>query len=132
MTDEYEDNKSDLDEDGEESHTFVTQFEPRKHRSAPLPEGATKHIQNELNRVKKHLDLTKTAQLQQTDTLEYDNNFTETMKEQQARRFLETQFTQTLEKPTIGSQERKLEQLMDSSPLAKLAQLKEENQQRRV
>ena len=132
MTDEYEDNESDLDENGEESHTFVTQFEPRKHRSAPLPEGATKRIQNELNRVERHLDLTKTAQLQRTDTLEYDEGFAETIKEQQARRFLETKFTQTPEKPTIGIQEQKLEQLMDSSPLTKLAQLKEENRQRRI
>ena len=98
MTDEYEDNESDLDENGEESHTFVTQFKPRKHRSAPLPEGATKHIQNKLNRVKKHLNLTKTAQRQQSDTLEYDEDFMETVKEQQARRLLETQFTQTPEK----------------------------------
>ena len=102
MTDEYEDNESDLDENGEESHTFVTQFEPCKHRSAPLPEGATKRIENELNRVEKHLDLTKTAQLQHEDTLENnDDDFAETIKEQQARRFIETQFTQTLEKPAI-------------------------------
>ena len=41
------------------------------------------------------------------------------------------QFTQT--KPTIATQDqRELEEIMDSSPLAKLAQLKEENRQRRV
>jgi hypothetical protein len=44
MTEEYKDNESDLDENGEESHTFVTQFEPRKHRSAPLPDRVAGHI----------------------------------------------------------------------------------------
>jgi Reverse transcriptase (RNA-dependent DNA polymerase) len=33
---------------------------------------------------------------------------------------------------TIGTQEQQLEKLMDSSPLAKLAQLKEENRQRQI
>jgi hypothetical protein len=127
MTEEYEDNESDLGDDGEESHTFVTQFNPRKHRSAPLPEGAAERVKNELNRVEKHLDLTKTAQVQHADTLENDDDFVETIKKKQAQRVLEMQFTLEPIKTTIRTQEQQLELLMDSSPLAKLATLKEEN-----
>jgi Asp-tRNA(Asn)/Glu-tRNA(Gln) amidotransferase B subunit len=123
MTEEYEDEDPLLGQD--ESHTFVTQFDPRKHRSAPLPEGAVERIKNELNRVERHLDLTKTTQHHDTATI--DDDFAETIKEQQARKLLEMQFAQMPEKPTIGIQEQKLEQLMDSSPLAKLVALKEEN-----
>jgi hypothetical protein len=125
MTDEYED--EDPLPGQQESHTFVTMYEPRKHRSAPLPEGAAERVKNDLNRVEKHLDLTKTAQ--HHDTTMNNDDFVETVKEQHARKLLETQFTQPLEKPTIGTQEQNLERLMDSSPLAKLAALKEENQQ---
>ena len=57
----------------------------------------------------------------------------ETIKEQQARKVLETQFTQTIEKPSTETKEqRNLENIMDSSPLAKLATLKEENRQRHI
>jgi hypothetical protein len=59
----------------EEDHTFITTSKPRIHQSAPLPLGAEEHIKNELNQVKKYLDLTKTAQ-----TLP-ENNFAETIKE---------------------------------------------------
>ena len=75
-----------------------------------------------MDRVEKHLDLTKTAQYQNpiTDDVE---DFAETIKEQQARKLLETQFAQTPEKPTIGTQDQqRLEEIMDSSPIAKLAQ----------
>ena len=123
MTEEYED--EDPPPGQKESHTFVTAYEPRKHRSAPLPEGAAERVKNELNRVERHLDLTKTARHSNTNT----DDFAETIKEQQARKLLETQFTQTTPKPTIGTQEQQLEDLMNSSPLAKLAQLKEENRQ---
>ena len=122
---EYEENKSVLGE--EEDHTFVTTFNQRKHQSAPLPEGATECIKNELNRVEKHLDLTKTTQHHDMTTI--NDDFAETRKEQQARKLLETQFTQAPERPTTGIQEQELEQLMDLSPLAKLAMLKEENRQ---
>jgi hypothetical protein len=128
MTEEYEDEDPLPGQD--ESHTFITQFDPRKHQSAPLPEGTVERVKNELNRVERHLDLTKTAQHHNTATI--DDDFAETIKEQQARKLLETQFAQMLEKPTIGIQEQKLEQLMDSSPLAKLAALKEENRQRQI
>jgi gag-polyprotein putative aspartyl protease len=131
MTNEYEDNESDLDENGEESHTFVTQFDPRPHHEAPMVPGAAERVQNELHRVEKHLDLTKTAQFRHADTLDHEDDFKEIVKEQQARRLLETQFTET--KPTIATQDqRDLEEIMDSSLLTKLAQLKEENRQRRV
>jgi hypothetical protein len=126
MTEEYED--EDPPPGQKESHTFVTTFDHRKHRSAPLLEGAAECIKNELNRVEKHLDLTKTAQNHNIATI--DNDFAETVKEQQARKLLETQFAQAPEKPTIGTQERDLERLMDSSPLTKVAALKEENRQR--
>jgi hypothetical protein len=132
MTNEYEDNESDLDENGEESHTFVTQFDPRPHNEAPIMPGAAERVKNELNRVERHLNLTKTVQIQHKDTWECNDDFAETIKEQQARKLLETQFTRMPEQPTIGTQERNLEQLMDSSPIAKLAQLKEENRQRRI
>jgi hypothetical protein len=128
MTEEYED--EDPLPGQKESHTFVTTYEPRKHRSAPLPEGAAERVRNELNRVERHLDLTKTAQ--QPDTIMNDDDFAETIKEQQARKLLETQFTPTTTKPTIGAQEQRLEEIINSSPLAKLAQLKEENRQRRI
>jgi hypothetical protein len=128
MTNEYEDNESDLDENGDESHTFVTQFDPRPHNKAPIVPGAAERVQHELNRVERHLDLTKTAQIQCKDTtLEYDEDFTETIKERQARKILATQFTPEPIKLTVGTQQQQLEQLMDSSPLAKVAQLKEEN-----
>jgi hypothetical protein len=107
MTDEYEDNESILGDDGEESHTFVTQFDPRKHQSAPLPEGTAEHVKNELNSVEKHLDLMKTAQNHDIATV--DDDFTETVKEQQARKLLEMQFAQASEKPTIGTPEQDLE-----------------------
>ena len=74
--------------------------------------------------MEKYLDLTKTAHLK-TDYSSEDN-FAETIKEQQARRVTETQFTQST-LPTISTQEQNFEQLMDSSPLAKIAALKEEN-----
>jgi hypothetical protein len=124
LTEEYKD--EDPLPRQEESHTFITTYEPRKHRSAPLPEGAAERIKNELNKVERYLDLTKTAQ--RPNTIRNEDDFAETIKEQQARKLLETQFAQTPEKPTIGTQEqRELEDIMDSSPLAKLAQLKEEN-----
>jgi hypothetical protein len=123
MMEEYED--EDPLPGQEESHTFVTMYEPRKHRSTPLPEGAAERIKNELNRVEKHLDLTKTARLSTNN-----DDFTETIKKQQARKLLETQFAQTPQKLTIGTQERRLEEIMNSSPLAKIAQLEEENRQR--
>ena len=104
MTEEYED--EDPPPGQKESHTFVTAYEPQKHRSAPLPEGAAERVRNELNRVEKYLDLTKTAQ--HPDTLENEDDFAETIKEQQARKLLETQFTQTTNKPTIGTQEQQL------------------------
>jgi hypothetical protein len=66
-----------------EDHTFVTTYEPRKHRSAPLPPGAEECIKNELNQVEKYLNLTMTAQLQ-TDQ-PFEDDFAETIKEQQAR-----------------------------------------------
>jgi hypothetical protein len=128
MTEEYED--EDPQPRQKESHTFVTTYEPRKHRSAPLPEGAAERVKNELNRVERYLDLTKTAQYQ--DTTMNNDDFAETFKEQQARKLLEMQFTQTTNKPTIGTQEQRLEEIINSSPLAKLAQLKEENRQRRI
>jgi hypothetical protein len=84
----------------EEDHTFVTTYEPRKHQSTPLPPGAEECIKNELNRVEKYLDLTRTAQTPST------------MK--------------------IRTQEQKFEELINSSPLAKIAALKEENRQRRI
>jgi hypothetical protein len=96
MTGEYED--EDPLPGQKESHTFVTTYEPRKHRSAPLPEGAAERVRNELNRVERHLDLTKTARHQ--NTIRNDDDFAETIKEQQARKLLETQFTQTTPKPT--------------------------------
>jgi hypothetical protein len=136
MTNEYEDNESDLDKNGDESHTFVTQFDPRNHTEAPIVEGVAEHVQNELNRVEKHLDLTKTAQTRHEDTLDTldsHEDFAETAKEQQARKLLEMQFAQTQAKPTIRAQnQQKLEKIMDSSPLAKIAQLKEENRQRQL
>ena len=128
MTDEYKD--EDPPPGQKESHTFVTTYEPRKHRSAPLPEGAAKRVANELNRVEKYLDLTKTAR--HPDTLENEDDFAETIKEQHTRKLLETQFAQTRNKLTIGTQERQLENIINSSPLAKVAQLKEENRQRRI
>jgi hypothetical protein len=121
MTNEYEDNESDLDENGEESHTFVTQFDPRPHAEAPIVPGAAERVQKELNRVKRHLDLTKTAWPEHKDTLEYDDDFAETMKEKQARKVLTTQFTPESTKPQISAQEQQLEKLMDSSPIAKIA-----------
>ena len=45
----------------QEDHTFVTTFEPRKHRLVPLPPGAEERIKKELNRVERDLDLTKTV-----------------------------------------------------------------------
>jgi hypothetical protein len=111
----------------DEDHTFVTTFEPRKHRSAPLPPGAEECIKNELNQVEQHLDLTKTTQPQGNHSLEDD--FPETIKEQQVRRVMETQFEQNTPPTTIGTQEQNFEQLIESSPLAKIANLKEENRQ---
>ena len=93
MTEEYED--EDPLPGQKESHTFITTYEPRKHRSTPLPEGAAERIKNELNRVERHLDLTKTTQHPTTLQLDKDD-FAETIKEQQARKLLETQFTQTV------------------------------------
>jgi Reverse transcriptase (RNA-dependent DNA polymerase) len=128
MTEEYED--EDPRPGQKESHTFITTYEPRKHRSAPLPEGAAERVKNELNRVERHLDLTKTAQ--HPSTTMNNDDFAKTIKEQQARKLLETQFTQMPNELTIGTQEQRLEKLMNSSPLTKLAQLKEENRQRRI
>jgi hypothetical protein len=125
MNDEYEDNESILGDNSEESHTFVTTYNSRKHRSAPLPEGAAERIKNELNKVEKFLNLTKTVQLPINHT--YRDDFTETKKEQQARHVMETRFTM----PTTTETEQ-LERLMDSSPLAKIANLKEENRQQRI
>ena len=132
MTNEYEDNESDLNENRDKSHTFITQFDPRPHNEAPIMPGAAERVQHELNRVERHLDLTKTTQIQCEDTLDYDKDFTETFKERQARKILATQFTPEPIKQTVGTQEQQLEKLMDSSPLAKVAQLKEENRQRRI
>jgi hypothetical protein len=110
-----------------EDHTFVTIFDQRKHRSAPLPLGALERIKNELNQVEKYLDLTKTAQ--STDqSLEED--FAETMKEQQARYVMQTQFTPDMPSETkIKTQEQQFEHLIKLFPLATIAQLKEENHQ---
>jgi hypothetical protein len=128
MTEEYEDNKEDLDENGEESHTFVTQYDPRKQPSAPLPQGAAERVKNELNKVEKYLDLTKTAQL--PINYAYQDDFTETIKEKQARKIIETQFTSTPAQTTKA--QKQLEQIMDSSPLTKIVALKEENRQQRI
>ena len=81
MPGEYEDD--DPKPGQTEDHTFVTTFDPQKHRSALLPTGAQERIQTELNKVEKYLDLTKTAQMSQTDHSQ-NEDFTETMKEQQA------------------------------------------------
>jgi hypothetical protein len=128
LSEEYED--EDPLPGQKENHTFMTTYEPRKHRSTPLPEDAVERVKNELNRVEKYLDLTKTAQ--HPNTTMDDEDFAETIKEQQARKLLETQFTQTPNKPTIETKEQHLEELINSSPLAKVAQLKEENRQRRI
>ena len=126
MSREYEDD--DPLPGQEEDHTFVTTYEPRKHRSTLLPPGAVECIKNELNWVEKYLNLTRTAQ---TDHA-FEDDFAETIKEQQARWVIETQFTPSAPPMTVGTQEQKLEQLMDTSPLAKIANLKEENRQRRI
>jgi hypothetical protein len=102
MTEEYED--EDPQPGQEERHTFVTTYEPRKHRSVPLPEGTAKRVKNKLNRVERHLDLTKTAR--HSSTTMNDDDFAKTIKEQQARKLLEMQFTPTPNKPTIGTQEQ--------------------------
>ena len=77
-----------------EKHTFVTTFQPRETPPTPTPPRAQEHIQKELNRVEKYLDLTKTVQTRQMP--ENDNfpneDFVETTKEQQARYVMQTQF----------------------------------------
>ena len=132
LTNEYETTDPPLGK--EESHTFVTTHEPREHQSAPLSNGAADRIKAKLNRVEKYLDLTKTAQRQHT--LEYEDNFAddfaETIKEQQARKLQETQFAQETSVSTTETRQQRLEDVINSSPLAKLAQLKEENRQRRI
>jgi hypothetical protein len=59
-------------------------------------------IKNELNWVEKYLDLTKTAQIPQHKESPNDD-FAETIKEQQAREVMETQFTQNTPSTTIGT-----------------------------
>ena len=112
----------------QENHTFITTYEPRKHRSAPLPPGAPECIQSELNQIEKYLDLTKTTQIPQADPLP-DEDFVETAKEQQARRVLQMQFTPN---PLKEIPDTQIERIMESSPLAKIATLREENRQRRI
>jgi hypothetical protein len=131
LTGEYEDD--DPEPRQKESHTFVTTFDPRKHWSAPLPPGAQECIQNELNQVEKYLDLTKTTQMPRTDQLLGDD-FAETMKEQQARHVMQTQFTPPEPPPATETNTRnqQFEQLIESSPLAKIAQLQEDNWQQRI
>jgi hypothetical protein len=113
-----------------ENHTFVTTFQPREQPSPPTPPGAQERIQKELNQVEKYLDLTKTAQTRQTPEVDNfpDENFTKTIKEQQAQYVMQTQFTP----PTKENQRQEIEVQIESSPLAKLAQLKEENRLRRI
>jgi hypothetical protein len=53
------------------------------------------------------------------------------IKEQQARKVLATQFAQE-RPPTATQDQQQLEKIMDLSPLARLAQLKAENRQRRI
>jgi hypothetical protein len=101
------------------------------------PPGAKECIKNELNWVENHLDLTKTAQAIQTHQSKRSpgEDFTETIKKQQARYVMAIQFTPPLEPPSKTkpkTQSQQLEEIMKSSPLARLAQLKEENRQWRI
>ena len=128
MPGEYED---DDPEPGQtEDHTFVKTFDPWKHRSALLPPGVQERIQTELNQIEKYLDLTKTTQMSQTDH-PLDDDFAKTMKEQQARHVLQTQFMPTKLPPEANTDawDQRFKTFINSSPLAKIAHLKEENRQ---
>jgi hypothetical protein len=58
-------------------------------------------------------------------------DFTETIKEQQARYVMATQFVPPQQEPPPKikpkTQSQQLKEIIESSPLARLAQLKEEN-----
>jgi hypothetical protein len=105
-----------------EDHTFITTFDPREHQSALLPPGVQEQIQTELNQVEKYLDLTKTTQTSLTDQTP-DEDFVETMKEQQAWHIMQTQFTTPEPPPKTRTDlwNQRFEQLIDSSLLAKIA-----------
>jgi heme oxygenase len=111
-----------------EDHTFTTTTEPTEPELAPRPKGAAERVKNELNQIERHLDLTQTA----LQPYKEDDDFAETFKEQQARKILETQFTKPPTTSNMANQERKLEAAINSSPLTKIAQLKEDNRQRRI